>query len=162
MQIVCTKRPLIFALWRRSTRRCLAVDVWLCAYISRLPESIGIDAGYDCSRQEEYAIHISRAFEDNQEHTDHSATPRPVVALARLHVEVVPNAKVEQDASLMLNFFSMTPFCIPFAVQAHVEANTEIQKIVNIESSAKKTYGLARRHNLVQQGTMHYELSGVL
>lgn len=61
------------------------------------------------------------------------------MAFARLHVEVDPKAKVEQDASLMLDFFSIAPFWIPFVVQAHVEANAEIQKIVNTESIAKKT-----------------------
>ena len=103
---------------------------------------------------------LVRRFKDSQEYTDLKATPRPVVALARLHVVTDPKAKVEQDASLALNFFSIAPFRIPFAVQAHIEANAEIQKIVNTESIMKKMYGLARRHSLVQQGTMHYELLG--
>jgi hypothetical protein len=60
------------------------------------------------------------------------------VALARLHAEVDPKAKVEQDALLTLNFFSIAPFWIPFAVQAHMEANAEIQRVVNTESIAKK------------------------
>lgn len=61
------------------------------------------------------------------------------MAFARLHVEVDPKAKVEQDAWLMLSFFSTAPLCMPFAVQTHEEANAEIQKIVNTESIAKKT-----------------------
>lgn len=122
-----------------------------------------INARYDCCAQKENAEYISEAFQNSQKYTDHSTTPRPVVVLARLHADVDPKANVEQDALLALNFFSIAPFWIPFAIQAHIEANAEIQKIVNTESIVKKMYGLARRHSLVQQGTIHYGLlSGAL
>ena len=98
---------------------------------------------------------ISQTVDTSRCCTDHNATPVPVVAFARLHVDVDPKAKVEQDASLAFSFLSTAPFCIPFAVQAKEEANAEIQKIVKTESMVKKVYGLARRHSRVQQGIMH-------
>jgi hypothetical protein len=61
------------------------------------------------------------------------------VAFARLHVDVDPKANVEQDAALALSFLSAAPFCMPLAVQAHIEANAESQKIVKTESMTKKT-----------------------
>jgi hypothetical protein len=79
------------------------------------------------------------SFKSGQQCTDHSTTPKPVVAFARLHVDSDPKANVEQDAALALSFLSAAPFCMPFAVQAHEEANAEIQKIVKTESMAKKT-----------------------
>ena len=60
------------------------------------------------------------------------------MAFARLHVDVDPKANVEQDAAFALNFLSAAPFCMPFAVQAHEEANAESQKIVKTESMVKK------------------------
>jgi hypothetical protein len=55
-----------------------------------------------------------------------------------LHVDVDPKANVEQDAAFALNFLSAAPFRMPFAVQAHEEANADIQKTVNTESIVKK------------------------
>lgn len=60
------------------------------------------------------------------------------MAFARLHVDVDPKANVEQDAASALSFLSAAPFCMPFAVQAHEEANADIQKIVKTESIVKK------------------------
>jgi hypothetical protein len=60
------------------------------------------------------------------------------VAFARLHVDTDPKANVEQDAALALSFLSAAPLCMPFAVQAHMEANAESQKIVKTVSMTKK------------------------
>jgi hypothetical protein len=55
-----------------------------------------------------------------------------------LHVDVDPKANVEQDAALALSFLSAAPSCMPFAVQAHMEANADSQKTVKTESMTKK------------------------
>lgn len=61
------------------------------------------------------------------------------MAFARLHIDVGPKANVEQDAAFGLSFLSAAPFCMPFAVHAHEEANAESQKIVKTESMMTKT-----------------------
>jgi hypothetical protein len=99
---------------------------------------MSIHARDDCCSQEENAKPVSRTFEGRKWRTDHSATPRPVVAFARLHVDVDPKANVEQDAAFAFNFLSAAPFCMPFAVHAHEEANADSQKIVQTESKVKK------------------------